>query len=237
MKNNFSFFVTSTGTELGKTYLSQRIIGEFINRGVAVDCYKPILSGFNNKQIKKSDSAKLLLAAKKKVNMKNIDPITPWLFRTPVAPTVAAKKENTKISYQNVKKWCLNKQYSSVSDFILFEGAGGIMVPIEKQKSFLDLFKDINIPIILLAGSYLGTISHTLTALECLNKKNIDVINIVFNEGFKKNRDFFSENFELLKSSIKNKMLIRKLFTDFETNQQQIKLIVNDIIRYFSNMA
>ena len=237
MRNNRAFFVTSTGTELGKTYLSERIIKEFVNRGVAIDCYKPILSGFNNKQINKSDSARLLLAAKKKASIENIDIITPWLFKTPVAPTIAAKKENAKISYQSVKTWCLKKQNSSTSNFILFEGAGGIMVPIEKQKSFLDLFKEINIPIILLAGSYLGTISHTLTALECLYKNNVDVINIVFNEGYKKNRVSFSENFDLLKRSIKNKITIRKLFTNIDSNQRQVKLIVNDIIRYFSNMA
>ena len=65
MKNKCAFFITSTGTELGKTYLSEKIIGELIRRQATIDCYKPILSGFNKKNIESSDSAKLLLASKK----------------------------------------------------------------------------------------------------------------------------------------------------------------------------
>ena len=87
-----------------------------------------------------NDSAKLLLASKKTVTMKNIKFITPWLFKSPVAPTIAAKKEK-KISYQKLKSWCLKRINSSISKFILFEGAGGVMVPIEKQKTFTDLFQ------------------------------------------------------------------------------------------------
>ena len=73
------------------------------------------------------------MACKKKVSISNIKKITPWLFKHPVAPTIAAKLEK-KISYQSLKSWCLLKKKSSNSKFILFEGAGGIMVPIEKQK-------------------------------------------------------------------------------------------------------
>ena len=134
MNNKNPFFITSTGTELGKTFLSEKIIAEFIKRGKSIDSYKPILSGFDSKDLKNNDSAKLLAASKKKVTIESIENITPWLFKEPVAPTIAAKNENKKITYKRVKNWCLHRKETSTSKFILYEGAGGIMVPIEKKK-------------------------------------------------------------------------------------------------------
>ena len=237
MKKKNAFFVTSTGTELGKTFLAEKIISEFIFRGVSIDCYKPILSGFNKKNIESSDSAKLLLASKKKATISNIRNITPWLYETPVAPTIAAKLEKKKISYQSLKSWCLTKKQSSNSRFILFEGAGGIMVPIDKHKTFIDLFEDLSFPVVLIVGSYLGTISHTLSALENLNKRNIKTINIVLNEGIKSGKKIFSQNLELLISTINDKTKIRTLSTNPGVRSQQIKLITNDIIKFFTKMA
>ena len=237
MKSKGAFFITSTGTELGKTYLSEKIIGELVRRQSTIDCYKPILSGFDNKNLILNDSAKLLLASKKTVTMKNIEFITPWLFKSPIAPTMAAKKENKKISYQRLKSWCLKRINSSLSNFILFEGAGGVMVPIEKQKTFIDLFQHINTPVILVVGSYLGTVSHTLSALDNLHKRNIKVINVVINEGINRNKKAFTENILLLKASIKKNLAIRILSTNSQASSKQIKLIVNDIEGYFKKMA
>ena len=68
MNKKNAFFITSTGTELGKTFLSEKIIQELVSRGFSIDCYKPILSGFNKKNYETCDSAKLLKASKKKSN-------------------------------------------------------------------------------------------------------------------------------------------------------------------------
>ena len=90
---------------------------------------------------------------------------------------------------------------------------------------------------ILVAGSYLGTISHTLSAIDNLSNRNIKIINIVINEGMKSNKKSLNENLALLKSSIKNNISIRMLSANLSSKDQQIKLIVNDIIRYFNKMA
>ena len=111
------------------------------------------------------------------------------------------------------------------------------MVPIEKQKTFIDLFQTINIPVILVVGSYLGTVSHTLSALDNLHKRNIKVINVVINEGINCNKKALTENTSLLKASIKNKIAIRMLSNKSNAKNHQIKLIVNDIEEYFKKMA
>ena len=111
------------------------------------------------------------------------------------------------------------------------------MVPIEKQKTFTDLFQHINTPVILVVGSYLGTVSHTLSALDNLHKRDIKVINVVINEGKNSNKKAFTENTLLLKASIKNKTAIRMLSNNSNAKIHQIKLIVNDIEEYFKKMA
>ena len=102
-----------------------------------------------------------------------------------------------------------------------------------EEKTFIDLFKDINSPVILVVGSYLGTISHTLSAIDNLTKRNIKIINIVLNEGVNSNKKSFLENYELLKSSINKNNIIRPLSTNPTVSSKKIKLITNDIIKYF----
>ena len=89
-----NIFITSTGTNIGKTYCTVEILKEMLHRKVLFNAYKPILSGFNISNIKDSDSYKILKTNNKKPKIENIREITPWLFEKAIAPSVAAKKEN-----------------------------------------------------------------------------------------------------------------------------------------------
>jgi len=66
---------------------------------------------------------------------------------------------------------------------LLIEGAGGIMTPINEDKNFLDLAKVLKIPIILITGNYLGSISHTLTALKAIDYCDIEVSGVILNKS------------------------------------------------------
>src|SRR3979411_3316822 len=66
---------------------------------------------------------------------------------------------------------------------LLIEGIGGIMVPLDDRRTVLDWMSVLRIPIILVAGSYVGTISHTLTALQVLVRRNLDVAAVVVSES------------------------------------------------------
>ena len=66
---------------------------------------------------------------------------------------------------------------------MLIEGIGGIMVPLDDTHTVLDWMKALRIPVLLIAGSYLGTISHTLTALHVLAQRNIDIAAVVVSES------------------------------------------------------
>src|SRR5256885_8468149 len=66
---------------------------------------------------------------------------------------------------------------------LLIEGIGGIMVPLDDHRTVLDWMSMLRIPIVLVAGSYVGTMSHTLTSLEVLVRRNLNVAAVVISES------------------------------------------------------
>ena len=84
------------------------------------------------------------------------------------------------IKYDDVLDFC---QPDKKCEFQFIEGAGGLMSPITQDQTNLDLIQDLNIPVILISGNYLGAISHLQTAIECLNYYNIPIEKIILNES------------------------------------------------------
>ena len=117
-----NIFITSTGTNIGKTYCTVEILKEMLHRKVLFNAYKPILSGFDIYNIKDSDSYKILKTNNKEPEIEDIKEISPWLFEKPIAPSIAAKKENKSLKYNDVLEWCLKKSDNNIIN--IFEGAG-----------------------------------------------------------------------------------------------------------------
>lgn len=176
------FFITSSGTEIGKSFVLQKIIKEYREKKQKIHAIKPIISGFNIED-QYNDSALILKALSMQNNEQNLNLISPWRFKEPLAPNIAAKAENKEINLEEVIKFCQREieksQKNNVDLFI--EGAGGIMAPINDKFTFLDLIKELQIPAILVVGNYLGTISHSLTAIKVMEDSNIKIAKIFLN--------------------------------------------------------
>ena len=114
MSKNKNIFITSTGTNIGKTYCTVEILKEMLHRKVLFNAYKPILSGFDIYNIKDSDSYKILKTNNKEPEIEDIKEISPWLFEKPIAPSIAAKKENKSLKYNDVLEWCLKKSDNNI---------------------------------------------------------------------------------------------------------------------------
>ena len=175
------FFVTATGTDLGKTYVLCDLVRQLRERGQTVSCLKPVLSGFDAMALEDSDSGRLLAAMGKAIDLKQISEISPWLFRAPLSPDMAAKREGKSVKFAEVKRFCESAPGSSLDVFFV-EGAGGVMSPLGDGFTNLDLICALNYRVILVAGGYLGTISHTLTACEALSRRHCRVDAIVLSE-------------------------------------------------------
>lgn len=176
-------FVTATGTEIGKTYVSSHLLS------VKKDAFlpsKPIISGWPSKQDEQeqTDTALLLKASGYPLSSKNIDMISPWRFALPLTPDMAALKEGREIDIEKLLDFC--KQREELANLQhkqhLIEGVGGLMSPIWGQFTNLEWIKALNYRCILLTGSYLGSISHTLCALKVLNQEKVSIAALVVNE-------------------------------------------------------
>lgn len=183
---NKIFFVTATGTDIGKTFIVEKLCQKLIKKGKKCNAIKPIISGFDIDDLN-NDSAKLLKILGKKINLKNINKISPWRFKKPLSPNIAANLEKKPINFSMLVKFCQKqiKLAKKNDEFLFIEGAGGIMTPISDNKTFLNLIEKLKVPVILVIGDYLGTISHSLTAIKVIEAKNIEIDRIIFNEKTK----------------------------------------------------
>ena len=176
-----AIFITATGTDVGKTFVASSLIRHFRQMGRAVDAIKPIVSGFDPDHAAASDPGVLLDALGLPVTLPEIDRISPWRFRAPLSPDLAAEREGRSIEVDTVVTFCLSA-IEQRQDILLIEGVGGIMVPLDGERTVLDVMMALQLPLILVAGSYLGTISHTLTALDALFQRRLKVMATIVSE-------------------------------------------------------
>jgi dethiobiotin synthetase len=176
-----AIFITATGTDVGKTFVAASLIKHFRRMGRLVDAIKPVVSGFDPEQAAASDPGVLLHALGLPATLTEIDRISPWRFRAPLSPDLAAQRENRSIDVDTVVTFCQNA-IQQRRDILLIEGVGGVMVPLAGERTVLDVMMALQLPLILVAGSYLGTISHTLTALDALFQRRLKVMATIVSE-------------------------------------------------------
>lgn len=177
-----ALFVTATGTDIGKTFVTTGIIRALRRRGRAVEALKPVMSGFAMGDAEASDAGILLAALGRSVTAAEIERISPWRFAAPLSPDMAARREGTTIDFEALVDFSRNA-VASAEDALLIEGVGGIMVPLDACHMVVDWIAAVGLPALLVAGSYLGTISHTLTALDALVRRGVEVAAIVVSES------------------------------------------------------
>jgi dethiobiotin synthetase len=162
------YFITATGTEVGKTYLTCGVIDALRRRDLPVGAIKPVISGFERDDAAASDSGLILRALELPISEPTLDMVSPWRFRAALSPDMAAAREDRIVPAGAVGAFCA-QALENVDGVCLIEGAGGIMSPLGADFTNLDLMAALDVRIVLLAGTYLGTISHTLTACAALD--------------------------------------------------------------------
>lgn len=159
MKNN-SFFVTGIDTNIGKTVVAA-ILVEALN----ADYWKPIQSG----DLHYTDTDKV----KELVNEKSILYPETYRLNNPLSPHASAKLDNISISLASF-------QLPKTNNNLIVEGAGGLLVPINEDGSYLsDIIVKLGMEVILVSKNYLGSINHTLLSIEYLKSKSISIKGII----------------------------------------------------------
>ena len=171
-------FVTGTDTGVGKTIVSAVIARLLKNGGVSVGVMKPVTSGcIEVAGALVSEDAELLKWAS---GADKGDPdITPYLLREPLAPSVAASLDKVSIEFPAIK--AAFDRLAAKHDFIIVEGAGGLMVPLAGGLLTADLINHLGLPVIVVARPNLGTINHTLLTTFSARQMGIDVAGVIVN--------------------------------------------------------
>lgn len=167
-----NIFITSTDTDVGKTYVSAGIVKELAKRGLKTGYFKPLQSGIvpgvlsdADNVIEKAGPERDLIVTKNS-----------YVTKTPATPSVSAEIDNVKIDinkiisdYNELKKEC---------DIVAVEGSGGLYVPVNDTMLVSDIIKALKLPVIVVARPDLGTINHILLTLNALYDLKADVLGV-----------------------------------------------------------
>lgn len=194
------YFVTATGTDIGKTYVSAQLIMAWRALGFVVQATKPVMSGFADDALDQSDAGRLLTAMGREVSPATISEICLHRMAPPLAPNVAMRQAGIRQDYEEIFEF-VQRRTLLEADCHLVEGAGGVMSPLTDEKLQIDLMADLQLPVILVTAAYLGSISHTLTALYSLEARGLEVAAVVISQpsGFGGALSSFSEELNRFK--------------------------------------
>ena len=174
-------FITATGTDAGKTYLTGLMIKKMRESGYTAGYYKAALSGAERKggALIPGDADHVKRTAGL---TEPFSQMVSYIYETAVSPHLAAEIEGPLISEEKVledyKKACLKY------DYITVEGSGGIICPIRREKPQLmltDLIKAMNLGVLIVAPAQLGTINSTILTIEYARTKGIPVRGVMLN--------------------------------------------------------
>jgi dethiobiotin synthetase len=172
-------FITGTDTGVGKTVVSAVIARLLRQRGINVGVMKPVTSGCNEVDGRLvSDDAELLCWA---AGTDGCDRDTaPYLLRDPLAPSMAAEREGIRIDFHAIK--AAHERLADRHDFVIVEGAGGLMVPVAGGLLIADLAGQLQLPLLVVARPNLGTINHTLLTTFAARQMGLSVKGVVINK-------------------------------------------------------
>jgi len=158
------YFITGIGTDVGKT-----IVAAVLTEALEADYWKPIQAG----NVESSDPMIVSNLVSNKITEIH-RPV--YSFEIPASPHFAAEKEGRNIDLKSIKK-------PVTKNHLVVEGAGGLLVPLNKKDLVIDLIIQLQMPVILVVKNYLGAINHTLLSCEALAKRSVPVAGIIFNGG------------------------------------------------------
>lgn len=172
------WFVTGTGTGVGKTTVACALLAEAKARGLRTCALKPAESGCARGgagQLVPEDAMRLREAMTAELCLEEV---CGFRYEAAVAPGVAARVEGSGMALQDVEGM-LAKARSVGSEVLLVEGAGGIMVPLGPGLTVADLMVGLGLAALVVAADGLGTINHTVLTLEGLWSRGVEVAGVV----------------------------------------------------------
>jgi len=184
-------FITATGTEIGKTMITASLCHQMRQAGKAAAALKPIISGIDEANMIGTDTAIIAESLGLELTAATLEAISPYRYKAPLAPSMAAKLEGKSLDYQALLRTC--RAALEANPFSLIEGVGGSFVPLTDKKLVANWIADLGLASVVVAGSYLGTLSHITATLEAMQARSLSVAAVVVSESAGKDHPDFAE--------------------------------------------
>ena len=172
---NQGLTVLGTDTDVGKTYVSCKILESLVHRGIRVGAYKPVASGAPT--MEQSDGHRLWQATSQ---FRSLEEVSPQRFLAPLAPPIAAELEGKEVSDALILSGA--QHWREHCEFLLVEGAGGLLSPISWTMTNASLALAVGFPIALVSQNRLGVVNQVLTTLVAARSLGLHVACIILNE-------------------------------------------------------
>ncbi len=205
-------FITGTDTDVGKTALSALLLAEIRRRGINAAPMKPAQTGCLKLKAEESRKGEFqvsgfksqgspltvpdldysLSMASMKVSEEDYANMAPYRFEPACSPHLAAELAGTEIDIAEMV--IAARELASDYEFVLAEGAGGLIVPLNRRETMLDLMQALKLPVLLAARPGLGTINHTLLSIRTLRSEGLEIAGVVFVACTDKEFSFIEED-------------------------------------------
>ncbi len=220
VKTRNVIFVAGTDTGVGKSFVTGLLARYLLEKGHSVITQKWIQTGC--RAGKDDIYTHMRFMGKARQEYKAYMPLAaPYVFRFASSPHLAARLEGRTVDMNKIIGSL--KTLSGRFDFVIVEGTGGLMVPINEKVLTVDLIEKLNIPVILVAANRLGVINHALLSIEALRARKIKNLGMIFNDASEGRRVILDDNPRIVEKltgtpvlgrlpRTKNVFRLRKLF-------------------------
>lgn len=175
-----SYFIIGTDTNVGKTYVASALVRHFAKAGYQTIGMKPIASGCMQTPDGDLLNDDVLALSTASNVVAPLDLTNPYRFSPAIAPHIAAEQAEEIIDCEKIKQ--AYHELTQLAEVVVVEGAGGFLVPLNRQETLADLAVTLNIPMILVVGMRLGCINHALLTVEAIKSRGLTLAGWVANQ-------------------------------------------------------
>jgi len=191
-------FVTGTDTGVGKTIVTGLLARYLLENGSNVITQKWVQTGcsdFTSTDV----GLHLKIMGRGKKDIKDyLNHVLPYMFKTASSPHLACSIENKRINASRIIK--SYRILAGEFDFVITEGTGGVLVPLNKEKLLIDIVKKLDLAVLIVAQNKLGAINHTLLTIEALRRRRIKILGVLFNNPKSGNKIVLRDNPLIIKA-------------------------------------
>lgn len=219
-------FITGTDTEIGKTRVACALLKTLSQKKIKAVGMKPVASGAEreNGQLQNLDALELIAASVVKLPYELVNP---YVFQTSASPHIAAAIDSQQIELDKIVS-CY-KEIELQSEFVIVEGVGGWLAPLNKTQTVADMAKSLQLPVVLVVGMRLGCLNHALLTVQHIQQSGMRLAGWIANCVDTKFA-YLEENINMLVKQINAPLIARLDFDDkyFSSgHEKNISVLVN----------